>query len=70
MVVEDLIRVLQGCDPRAVVLIPRENNLGDGAETLVEVTPVVARDKAAAVRLSGFTSIFVIDGAVTAVDAL
>jgi hypothetical protein len=57
MIVEDLIRVLQTCNPRAVVLIPRENSLGDGAETVVEVTPLT-RGQEGAVRLSGFASVF------------
>lgn len=61
MIVADLIRLLQDCDPNAIVLIPPDAGLGDGAEMLADVVPVPAARfssgpgaTSGGVRLSGF----------------
>jgi hypothetical protein len=61
MIVSDLIRALKGCDPDAVVLIPRDVDLTDAAEWVSDVVSVPSERFSSgpaaahgAVRLVGF----------------
>lgn len=67
MIVADLMRLLEACDPDAVVLIPRDGCLDDPAEVLTDVVPVspsvFATGPAAihgAVRLAGITATVIV----------
>ncbi len=67
MIVADLIRLLETCDPQAVVLIPGDAGLGGHAEMLADVIPVPASVFAGgpaaahgAVRLAGITAATVV----------
>lgn len=62
MTVAELIRVLQGCDPQAVVLIPRDADLGAASEIVADVAHLPASAfvtgpaaSSGAVRLGGIT---------------
>jgi hypothetical protein len=77
MIVADLIRLLQNCDPNAIVLIPPDAGLGDGAEMLDDVIPVPAARfpsgpgaTSGGVRLSGFTATMIIVAAGAAGSAM
>lgn len=63
MIVSDLIRALERCDPNAVVLIPRDGDLTDATEWVSDVLPVPSERFSSgpaaahgAVRLMGFPS--------------
>lgn len=63
MIVADLIRLLEACDPNALVLIPRDGRLDDPTDVLVDAIPIAASafntGPAAthgAVRLAGITT--------------
>jgi len=61
MIVADLIRLLQDCDPQAVVVIPADPSMGQACEPVSDVAAIAASRftggpaaQAGVVRLSGF----------------
>ena len=68
MIVADLIKLLQDCHPRAVVLIPADPSMGQACEPVSDVAALASKgfagrsNEAGVVRLSGFPISLLVGG--------